>query len=222
MYLTGDDILEMLLRVFPGPIIWHSYAYLNMKKNQHISSNKLNFSPVHTNLDLNRCFAYGNSMMKCAARGKDRVTFVNLQPLQARRISEYSDLIHHPGKISRDIVFSMLSILTDSTLQKTSSLKRSDSRINFQSSVNHTLIFALKQEAPNLRRNVQRGQNFWGLGDMVRGMLHSCQLAKKYDYSKFNVSLHEFSFSMIFFSLLMITPFLIISLSPILMCTTTS
>ena len=38
---------------------------------------------------------------------------------------------------------------------------------------------------------MQRGQNFWGLGDMVRGMLHSCQLAKKYDYSKFIIDVRH-------------------------------
>lgn len=44
------------------------------------------------------------------------------------------------------------------------------------------LIFALKQQAPNMKRNIQTGANFWGLGDMVRGIIRCFQLAKKYDY----------------------------------------
>lgn len=173
MHLTGFEVLDMLTRAFPGPTIWHSYPHLNMKLNQHTALS-LAFG------DLNKCFAYGNSLMKCATQANSRVAFVNLQPLQTKRVSEYSDLIHHAGMLSEDIVSSMLGILGQTFFDRQQ--PSLGTRVPC-SNTSRTLIFALKQRARNMPRT-KRG-NFWGLGDMLRGMVRSCQFAQKHAYDDF-------------------------------------
>ena len=44
------------------------------------------------------------------------------------------------------------------------------------------LIFVLKQNAPNMPQNIDSLSNYWGLGDMLRGMVCCHQLAAKYGY----------------------------------------
>eukprot|EP00293_Proteomonas_sulcata_P016829 CAMPEP_0184298730 /NCGR_PEP_ID=MMETSP1049-20130417/9479_1 /TAXON_ID=77928 /ORGANISM="Proteomonas sulcata, Strain CCMP704" /LENGTH=335 /DNA_ID=CAMNT_0026608947 /DNA_START=418 /DNA_END=1425 /DNA_ORIENTATION=+ len=104
LHMNGHEIIRMLLSAFPGTIIWHSFPFLNNAKNQRTPST-IAFG------DVNRCFEYGNSVLKCLTEDYDRVSFVNLQPLQARRIAEYQDFIHHSGGLSNDIVRGMVSIL---------------------------------------------------------------------------------------------------------------
>ena len=104
LHLRVHDILEMLLRTFPGAIIWHSYPFLNMNKNSF--GNDLAFG------DLNRCFSFGNSLIQCYARSYPRIAFLDLTSMQARRLPEYNDLIHHSGKISEDIVEIMLKLIS--------------------------------------------------------------------------------------------------------------
>jgi hypothetical protein len=45
-----------------------------------------------------------------------------------------------------------------------------------------TIVFALKQTSPGKFQRTST-DNFWGLGDMVKGMLTSCWLAKKFKYN---------------------------------------
>jgi hypothetical protein len=106
--LQAEEVLELLLRTFPGIIMWHSYAFLNMEKNQHTVASRA-FG------DLNRCFAYGNSLIACAARAYPRIAYINLTRIQSRRVEEYNDLIHHNGNISDDIVHGMLGLLSSIT-----------------------------------------------------------------------------------------------------------
>lgn len=119
--------------------------------------------------DLNKCFAFGNSLIECAARKFDRVTFVNLQPLQQERLPEYQDVIHHSGKLSHDLVSIALSTLSGKALarDKNHSPTANDSRI---------IIFALKQYVPNRK-------GYWGLGDIVRGIVQTCDLASKHGFA---------------------------------------
>ena len=89
----------MLLRVFPGRILWLSYPYLNLKD----ESNRLN--------------EVINKMMRDAVYSisklhpNPRIQFLNLEPIQSENLQLYSDIIHHPGTLSEHIIDLIFTIL---------------------------------------------------------------------------------------------------------------
>ena len=102
----------LLLQSFPGPIIWMSYAHLDWKLNSFAAK-----------IDVNECFEYIDSRMKCALSQFDRIRFMDNRLLQKHYISNfnlckqnctapYLDIIHHPGAISEAITRSILLMLS--------------------------------------------------------------------------------------------------------------
>ena len=96
-----EAILKMLLRVFPGAIIWHSFPHLVMRHHRG------KVPPF----ELNRCYETIDHRMRCAARQFERVRFLDLRHLQQQHNASYRDFIHHPGLISDTVVRQMLSML---------------------------------------------------------------------------------------------------------------
>ena len=93
------SIALVLLRAFPGLVLWHSYPALDMAR--HMGPRPF---------DINACFSRINDAISCAVsdatlqRAFLRLRFVDLRPLQQSRLHEYADFIHHPGEISERIV----------------------------------------------------------------------------------------------------------------------
>ena len=88
----------VLLKAFPGTILWHSYPALDMAR--HVGPRPF---------DINSCFARINDAISCALdtpmlRASARIRFVDLRPLQQPRVHQYADFIHHPGELSEHAV----------------------------------------------------------------------------------------------------------------------
>jgi hypothetical protein len=98
--IVAKQVMHMLLDVFPGAIIWHSFPHLNLDNNGEQFSGDLN--------DWNKAFSYVDSLVKCSSLPYDRILYVDLRLEQETRQSEYRDVIHHPGKLSMDLVAHML------------------------------------------------------------------------------------------------------------------
>lgn len=97
-------VVDMLLRVFPGLIIWHSYPFLHAAKND-----------VKLAWDINACSRAVSKQALCAASSardyRSRIEFVDLSGIQSTRLDLYKDLIHHPGILSEQILKVLLSML---------------------------------------------------------------------------------------------------------------
>ena len=92
------SIAMVLLKAFPGTILWHSYPALDMAR--HVGPRPF---------DINSCFARINDAISCALdtpmlRASARIRFVDLRPLQQPRVHQYADFIHHPGELSEHAV----------------------------------------------------------------------------------------------------------------------
>ena len=102
--LTGNHTahIALLLAAFPGAVIWTSYPHVVM--NNHVG-------PPPPG-DLNLCFQNVNKYIQSACELHDRALFLDFSKVQSARESEYTDFIHHPGKLSHDITQYMLSSLS--------------------------------------------------------------------------------------------------------------
>lgn len=97
-------VVRMLTDAFPGRILWHSYAVVNMDPKR--------WARGHPDWDVNTCFAPIDDRVRCVCDGSPtgRTHFINLRPLQQHYMDKYLDIIHHPGDLSKAIVFAMLAI----------------------------------------------------------------------------------------------------------------
>ena len=99
---------QMLVHGFPGAILWHSYAYVDMARHTGDRS-----------FDFNHCFDRISNATACAlsrgraGAGPSRMHFVDLRALERSRLSEYADAIHHPGKLSEAIVKELVRVASD-------------------------------------------------------------------------------------------------------------
>jgi hypothetical protein len=101
----AEFMARMLLNVFPGRIMWISYPLLKISTD----SNELD-------LELNKLVKKVNSITQKGVElaqqsssvslldGGERIMYLDLAPLQEENIHLYSDIIHHPGKLSEMIV----------------------------------------------------------------------------------------------------------------------
>jgi len=97
--------IAMILAAFPGAVLWISYPHVVMQK--HVG-------PPPPG-DLNWCFQVANKEIQRACEFYDRALFIDVSKVQNEREAEYTDFIHHPGKLSRDITQYMLSVLSGAT-----------------------------------------------------------------------------------------------------------
>ena len=103
-----SEIVEMLLEVFPGAIIWHSYAFWVMGRDKEA----LGPMARHES-DLNICNRFSTAKMRCAIikHGTGRMQYFNMWPHLSKHWPQYADQIHHPGPLTEAAVFAMLSAL---------------------------------------------------------------------------------------------------------------
>ena len=98
------EIIRMLLRVWPGLIVWHSFPHLRMSLDTS--------GHVAADWDLNQCYSAIDARLRCATRlFTDRVRFLDLRGVQRLRESEYADFIHHPGALSEVAVAMLFRLL---------------------------------------------------------------------------------------------------------------
>ena len=70
-HANATAILQMLLRTFPGRILYHSYPHVRMQ-----------YDTAGSSLDLNPCFETIDEQVRCAAAHLSRVLYIDLRPLQ--------------------------------------------------------------------------------------------------------------------------------------------
>ena len=101
----GRVLLSWLLAAFPGRVLWHSYAWVDM--------NQSKWSRTWVPWDMNPCIAYVDETARCAVESLNhpRLGFLDLRDLQKKHPDGYVDIIHHPGTLSEDIVRAMLQTL---------------------------------------------------------------------------------------------------------------
>lgn len=110
-------LLRLLLRQFPGAIVWHSYPYVRLEADTKPSCGRPkksgNLTQANQCADKNACIGPINAAIRCAILrlGSSRVQFLNLWELQRQRQHEYVDQIHHPGPLSEAFVFALLGML---------------------------------------------------------------------------------------------------------------
>jgi hypothetical protein len=120
-------MVEKVMRLFPGRILWVSYPYLRNAAavmNQQISSVNKQVSQAVAAAAATEYAAASSaesSELAEAAVARDdvkhlawtdkRVQYVNLEPLQREYLHSYIDFIHHPGVLSELIIKYLLSIL---------------------------------------------------------------------------------------------------------------
>lgn len=95
-------VLGLLLRTFPGRIVYHSWPHLRMQ-----------YDGGRAPFDLNPCHRFMDERVSCAAAAHPRLLFVDLRPLQEQHAHLYQsrDFIHHAGALSELIVKAMLGAL---------------------------------------------------------------------------------------------------------------
>ena len=98
-----ESIILMLRRAFPGNrVLWHSYPNLDFSRDTKGDC-------VRVRCDL--MYAKINELVDASIRKLSvsmNVSFVSLWDIQARRLDEYDDMIHHSGKLARDIMIKLL------------------------------------------------------------------------------------------------------------------
>jgi hypothetical protein len=108
-------VVQELLGSFPGTIIWLSNTHLNLQLNN-----------AHTPQDINGCYAYIDSRVRCAVRRQGgRIQYLDNRDMQTKYIQAfesreapspadkgpYLDVIHHPGALSEAVMRSVLAML---------------------------------------------------------------------------------------------------------------
>ena len=95
-------LLSLLLTVFPGLVVWHSYAHLVARHDTHGR-----VGPA-TNLAIAE---HNELVMRASWRAASRrLRYLDLSGLQALHEDEYHDLIHHPGALSEHIAQLVLEL----------------------------------------------------------------------------------------------------------------
>jgi len=94
------DIVHLVQKVFPGAILWHSYAFPNQTVAHRRAAG-----------DARPYVLFLNSALRCMTAGEGRVAFLNWERFQSRHLGQYQDDIHHAGFLSQHIVAHMLSLL---------------------------------------------------------------------------------------------------------------
>ena len=92
------SLVDSLLSVFPGYIIWHSYPYLVLEKDRSKAGHKC----------LLACqdqMYKASHEVQAALRGRsERAMYLDLWEYQSRHKNQYGDMIHHPGNLSTHAV----------------------------------------------------------------------------------------------------------------------
>lgn len=114
--------VDMILHAFPGAVIFHSYPAINMKPYEKEAAKKK--KKQATPWDLNVCYRDLAKIEKCAIKtaierkGKramksPRAAFIDLFPIQQGKFDLYTDAIHHPGKLSEEVLEHMFGMLPE-------------------------------------------------------------------------------------------------------------
>lgn len=95
---------SMLRLVFPGKdnIVWHSYPALDTR---------LDTKGRCASLRCDLMYAKINERTSESLRDSG-VSFVSVWHMQSERLGEYDDMIHHGGRLGRDIVERLLSVVS--------------------------------------------------------------------------------------------------------------
>lgn len=87
---------QILLKVFPGRIIWISYPII--KTSEEVTNQMITKVNQQVNEGINRIT-------------NNRIMYLNLSPLLLENIDKYSDMIHHPGTLSEYVIKLIFSTL---------------------------------------------------------------------------------------------------------------
>mmetsp|Transcript_33353 Transcript_33353/g.48337 ORF Transcript_33353/g.48337 Transcript_33353/m.48337 type:complete len:170 (+) Transcript_33353:389-898(+) len=90
-HLSAHKTLDMLTSVFPGAIIWLPYPFMGANESVEKVNN----------------FIRASIESYCS----ERVIFLNTYPLLRDHQHLYGDHIHHPGKLSDMVVYTIFSLL---------------------------------------------------------------------------------------------------------------
>ena len=128
----GDAVALLLRCAFPGTIVWHSFAHVDMAPSKWRSERSA--------WDVNPCLEYVDEAARCALDGgrrrrhfehdaaipldvcphlKDKgvgnqthtAAFLSVRMLQESNHQSYVDMIHHPGLLAQRIVRALLETL---------------------------------------------------------------------------------------------------------------
>jgi hypothetical protein len=91
---NAAELVDMLLEIFPGYIIWHSFPCLNIAYDIQ----------GHADLTTQKQLQTAGHKVKAAIIGRERAVFLDVYGLQSTNLDLYKDMIHHPGEFSTMIV----------------------------------------------------------------------------------------------------------------------
>ena len=96
--LSAHRILDILIRVFPGAIVWLPYPHIGYPE---------------YNATISEMIENSNAFVKLTIESycSERIRFFNTYPLLRSSLHLYSDSIHHPGLLSDMVVLAIFSAL---------------------------------------------------------------------------------------------------------------
>ncbi len=89
----------MLLRVFPGKILWVSYPLMNLKL-FHFAEDHINENIVRVNNIISEGIKQTNN---------SRIRYVDVSDILSAHFDMYSDHVHHPGPLSQMVIHELIS-----------------------------------------------------------------------------------------------------------------
>jgi len=104
MSANHSEILQTVHDAFPGAIIWLNYPHLVASRN------------IFPGINANKCFAYMDAKVRCASESFERIYFLDFRSIMAHKESDYVDVVHHHGELSRLIVETSLLVLHENRL----------------------------------------------------------------------------------------------------------
>ena len=168
-HAAPEQLSEMLLRTFPGRIIWHSFP--------HLHETTPSMQGTLPSSEVSHCFRALDAISRKIARSSTRMSFADIANLQERSARAHADIFHHPGKlplssapITEQIVNLIVAEATVSPLLAHLALQR-EYRYPESAIVYHCSSTPLKQWGRAAR--TPRG----GLSDLTTGAVSTFLLA---------------------------------------------
>jgi hypothetical protein len=107
-HANATRMVETLLGVFPGLVIFQSFPHIVMS--MHTGQKDAPF-------DIRDCYSQIDALTECAVRHFPlRARFVNLRPLQQSQEAYYQDSIHHAGPLSEAAMRHVVGLLRPTRL----------------------------------------------------------------------------------------------------------